>query len=178
MNLKNISKRKLIILGVIVILLAVILGRVVMVSVLNRRFNKDMTANRDADYSRVYEFYEDGYYYFYRPANLFNMDCFARICTTESMKIYMSGSGEQTTNGMSITLFIWPEWSGEYTMGVIMEQNDSENSIYENFYIDEGINYIVSGSGVVEDEQKQLLEQYNEDVSELVERAVTKWRLE
>lgn len=173
---KKLSARKIIIIGIIAVFLIAVIARTVMVITLNRRFNSDMTYHMDPNYLPEYEYYEDGYYYYYSPAYIFNMDCFARLCTLDSMKLNLTDSGETTTNGMSITLFIWPHWDKSYEMGVLMEQYDAEHSINVQFYIDSELNYIARpGDEDGMNEEKQLLEEYYNEIEELVNRAKTKW---
>lgn len=171
--------KKILIFSIISLLLFAVLIRVLLVVVLNRRFTADMTYHMAPNYFAEYEYYEDGYYYYFSPASIFNMDCFARVCTVDSMELNMNSSGELTTNGMSISLFIWPHWDKSYEMGLHMEQYDAEHSINVQFYIDSELNYIDYSDGENEgvDAEKQLLEEYYDEIEELVNRAKEKWNV-
>ncbi|MGN0166254.1 MAG: hypothetical protein ACI39R_08745 [Lachnospiraceae bacterium] len=172
----RLSAKKIIVIGITSVLFIAIITRAVLVAVLNRRFTPGMSYQMGSDYRAEYEYYEDGYYYYYSPASFFNTSCYITLCTVDSMKINITSTGENTTNGMAICLYIWPDLDKSYKMGVVMEQYDSEHSINEKFYIDSKLNYIVNTND--EDQiklEKNLLEEYHDEIEELVNRAVTKW---
>lgn len=166
--------KRIVFIGIIFILTLFIGVRFLKVYFINKPFVESMTYDKTLGKAKYYS-KESGYVFKYLDASFFNMDCFASVCAEEDVKSYMDSEGNIFTDGMQIILFIWPI---ENKYGLDFYQCDSEGEIKEQFYIDENMNYIPdNGDEKYNQYINSLLDEYEQDIKNLLKEAHNKWKL-
>lgn len=165
---------KKIILFIIVLLFLTIpmVVRAGIIHKVNCQFQKTLNYDSDLAYAKYY-LEEDGYIYRYRAATFFNNDAFASVISSDSQKLYLNETGEITSDGMQITLYIWPL---KDTIGLDFYEKtlDDETSLQVYINLEKecvGNNLSISESNYV----AEIIKEYEEEIDKLIERADKKW---
>ncbi len=168
------SKKRRIIL-VIMGLITIIVALVVSTKVLNSRFTDGMEYDETTKLAKYY-YRDDIYVYKYAKSNFLLNGSFASVSKIEDTKMYLQEDGTVSTNGLCITLFIWPGVIN-YEYGVLLE--DTENDIFLQLMIDENLKLCdfddEQNLTELEKEYKSIYENNIDRVNELMEAAKEKW---
>lgn len=169
------SKRFLLIVIAVIAVIVVLIARLCLVLYVNHNFQKGMTYDKDLGYAKYY-LEKDGYIFKYRSANFINTDAFGSVCSEESQNIFADGNGNLFTEGLQITLFIWP-FSNK--MGLEFYELDDGKEISEQIYIDENLNCITED--LTEEQTSYITALINDnknEINELIKQADEKWDID
>lgn len=167
--LKNISagKKLLILFIVILLIFAGINGFWLFAKKIP--YDRYMDKMEDGTNERV----EDGYSYVVQRLPYLGYGGF--LAVSKEGGIERSYDEEQEEQEIDVTLYIWPGLFGKCEYGVMM--NDGlDDGMFEQVMIDKNLNHIPYGKDEDYNKDKQeLVEEYHDEISELMERADKMW---
>jgi hypothetical protein len=154
----------------------ILLVRLTFIFSVNHHYQKELIYDKNLGYAKYYS-EEEGFIFKYRPANFINTDAFGTISKIDDQKIFFSEDGNFYTDGIQITLYIWPF---SHKMGLdFFEIQDDGEELSEQIYIDDNLNCV---SKDLTKEQKKYFEEMiydnKEIINELVKKANEKWDIE
>lgn len=83
-----------------------------------------------------------------------------------------------SSNGTATTLYIWPQYWGEYKIGV--DFYDEATDLWEQIYIDSSLTMLPSGN--LDDQQikylEELLSYHSAEIQDLIEAAEALWEID
>ena len=151
-----------------------VLIRIVIIHKVNRRFQNMLDYDSNLAYAKYY-LEEDGYIYRYRPAGFFNNDAFASVICSDKQKLYFNANGEMISNGMQITLFIWPL---KDELGLDFYEKTIENELSMQVYINFEKKCVESNLSESEIEYiDEMINEYEQEIDNLIEKADRRWSI-
>lgn len=139
---------------------------------INNLYTDDMQFDDSVKQAKYYS-YEDGYVLRYSKASFLNESCFVSVCSEQDEKLFLSEDGTLITDGLQITLYIWPL---ERKSGIHFYQCDSEDTINEQVYVDKNIKCI-SEDLEYKKYIDNLIEKNEDKIYALLWEAYRKWNL-
>lgn len=117
---------------------------------------------------------EKTYIYKYANGSLYNTDCFACVCKAEDNNAFIDINGSLYTEGMQITLFIWPYYD-TYGLDFFSMTNGEEFS--KQIYVDKDLNCLSNYNKDETDYINRLIKENKKDIEKLFKAASEKWKL-
>lgn len=155
---------------------ALVVIRISRVYYINANFEKTMKYDKMLGQAKFFS-RENGYLFKFSDASFFNMDCCASVCKEKDAMMYVDESGNVYTDGVQITLFIWP-LEDEKRYGLFFYGIGEEN-VNEQVYVDRDLNYKKYNSDTEYGEYVNgLIKTYEGDIRKLFAEADAKWNLE
>lgn len=136
------------------------------------------------DENGEYVYYEktmDGYTYHLSMPGYLDFSSFLSVSDSEGYVVTQDNDGNIiSTNGISITLYIWPKIFSGYKYGVFIL--DDAQGIWEQIYIDENLNYIPLKENIGNEElnkyiDKLISDNYDE-IKVLMDNARSFWDID